>query len=96
MYKHTCEVVLSLLRLFNLCLQVFSKQTASSLDSDFGLDVGKFVGDRSSVLHIGPSQYAVVQRPEDIEFVVNVYVYEGGTLILPPTFSCLGTAFHIM
>ena len=67
-----------------------------SIRSDFGLDVGWFVGDRSSVFHIGPSQHAVVQHPEGMEFIVNVYVYEGGTLVLPPTFTFLGTAFHIM
>lgn len=44
---------------------------------------------------MGPDQVVVVQHPDDAEFLVNVYVYPGGTLILPPSFVCHGISMHI-
>ncbi|XP_033745593.1 uncharacterized protein LOC117331107 [Pecten maximus] len=48
----------------------------------------KYVGDNTGTVHVGPDQVLVVDHANDGEFLVNVYVYEGGTLLLPPTFQC--------
>jgi hypothetical protein len=48
----------------------------------------RFVGDYSGVLHVGRGQVALVQEMDEDEFPVNVYVYPGGTLILPAHFTC--------
>ena len=55
----------------------------------------KFEGDKTGNLHVGPGQTVVVNHPDNMEFLVNVYVYEGGTLILPPEFFCFDVSFHI-
>ena len=55
----------------------------------------KFEGDKTGSLHIGPNQILVVNHPDNMEFLVNVYVYEGGTLILPPEFICYDVSLHI-
>jgi hypothetical protein len=41
----------------------------------------KFEGDKTGVLHVGPGQTVVIQHPDDLEFLVNVFVYNGGKLI---------------
>ncbi|XP_076091252.1 uncharacterized protein LOC143063127 [Mytilus galloprovincialis] len=61
-----------------------------SLTDPFQLKSLKFEGDKTGVLHVGPGQTVVVQHPDDLEFLVNVYVYQGGTLILPTAFDCYG------
>lgn len=63
--------------------------------SPFNLKSFTFVGDRTGVLHVGSGQVIVVQHPDDAEFLVNVYVYQGGTLILPESFMCRGINMHI-
>lgn len=63
--------------------------------SPFNLKSFTFVGDRTGVLHVGSGQMVVVQHPDDAEFLVNVYVYQGGTLILPDSFTCHGINMHI-
>lgn len=55
----------------------------------------RFEGDTSGVLHVGPGQTVIVQHPEDLEFLVNVYVYENGILILPTDFICYNIEMHI-
>ncbi|XP_038052472.1 uncharacterized protein LOC119725183 [Patiria miniata] len=52
------------------------------------LKVDTFSGDHSSFMHIGDGQVFVGHFADDSEFNVNVHVYEGGLLILPPTFTC--------
>ncbi|KAL4226615.1 hypothetical protein ACF0H5_014598 [Mactra antiquata] len=67
-----------------------------NLNSDtFELRANIFEGDGTGNLHIGPDQLAVVQHPEDLEFLVNVFVYEGGTLVLPSSFICHDVNMHI-
>lgn len=61
----------------------------------FKLRAHKFVGDTTGNLHVGPEQLVVVQHPDDLEFLVNVFVYEGGTLILPADFTCYNIKMHI-
>ena len=39
-------------------------------------------------MHIGEGQVFVGHFADDSEFNVNVHVYEGGLLILPPEFTC--------
>lgn len=55
----------------------------------------RFEGDTTGVLHVGPGQTVIVQHPEDLEFLVNVYVYENGILILPTDFICYNIDMHI-
>ncbi|XP_033640829.1 uncharacterized protein LOC117301055 [Asterias rubens] len=52
------------------------------------LRVGTFHSDHTSFLHIGNGQVFVASFADDAEFDVNVHVYEGGLLVLPPTFTC--------
>ena len=54
-----------------------------------------FEGDKTGNLHIGPGQTAVANHPDNMEFLVNVYVYAEGTLILPPEFICNDVSFYI-
>lgn len=54
-----------------------------------------FEGDSTGSLHVGPDQLVVVEHPEDLEFLVNVYVYEGGTLLLPSDFICHNIKMYI-
>ena len=62
---------------------------------NYTLEVTKVIGDCTGALHIGPGQQVVVHHPDELEFIVNVYVYEGGTVILPPEFECMHTVFSI-
>jgi hypothetical protein len=55
----------------------------------------KFEGDKTGVLHVGPGQTVVIQHPDDLEFLVNVFVYNGGKLILPQSFECYDVDFNI-
>ena len=61
----------------------------------FRLKSFKFEGDRTGVLHVGPGQTIVVPHPDDLEFLVNIYIYHGGTLILPTDFDCYGVNFFV-
>ena len=63
--------------------------------SNFGLRTGNIFGDQTGVLHVGPGQHAVVQHASDLEFLVNVIVYEGGTLFLPKSFMCVGITITV-
>ncbi|KAH3816392.1 hypothetical protein DPMN_117908 [Dreissena polymorpha] len=54
----------------------------------FTLRAFRFEGDSTGSLHVGPGQMAVVQHPEDLELLVNIYVYKGGKLVLPTDFIC--------
>lgn len=61
----------------------------------FELRANRFDGDTTGTLHVGPGQMAVVQHPEDLELLVNVYVYEDATLYLPSDFICHNIDLHI-
>jgi len=63
--------------------------------SNFQLRAGTFVGDGTGVLHVGPGQQAVVQHADDLEFLVDVVVYENGTLFLPKSFTCVGITITV-
>ena len=54
-----------------------------------------FEGDNTGVLHVGPDQLVVIQHPDDLELLLNIYVYEGGTLVLPNDFICHNVEFFI-
>jgi len=56
--------------------------------TNFTLRADLFDGDRTGSVHVGPGQVAVVQHTEDLELMVNMYVYEGGKLVLPSNFIC--------
>ena len=66
-----------------------------TFSANYELKASKFEGDKSGNLHIGPGQTAIVNHPDNMEFLVNVYVYEGGILILPPEFICYDISFYI-
>ncbi|CAE1178663.1 unnamed protein product [Acanthosepion pharaonis] len=66
-----------------------------NLTRPFHLKAYKFVSDKTGVLHIGNNQVVIVQHPDDLEFFLNINVYEGGTLILPKYFSCYGVQINI-
>ncbi|WAR25690.1 hypothetical protein MAR_011394 [Mya arenaria] len=61
----------------------------------FTLQAYIFDGDSSASLHIGPDQLVIVQHPEDLEFLVNVYVYEGGKLVFPTDFICHDVSIYV-
>ena len=63
--------------------------------SKFALKSFKFEGDKTGTLHVGPDQTVIVNHPDNMEFLVNVYVYTGGTLVLPPEFICYDINLHI-
>ena len=46
------------------------------------------ISDHASFLHVGPGQVFVIPVEEWEELEVNIHVYEGGYLILPPAFTC--------
>ena len=80
------------------CFCVFNKTDGCMSNycfSNFILRAGIFVGDKTGVLHIGPGQHAVVQHADDLEFLVNVIVYEGGSLFLPKSFMCVGITITV-
>jgi len=63
--------------------------------STFYLRAVQFVGDRTGVLHVGPGLHATVHHADDLEFIVNVVVYENGTLLLPASFMCVGITITV-
>ena len=67
----------------------------SCFSGTFELRSFKFEGDKTGSLHVGDGQTVVVNHPDNMEFLVNIYVYEGGILILPPSFICYDVSFHI-
>ena len=59
------------------------------------VDVNKFFGDASGNLHVGDKQIAVINHQDDLKFLVNVYIYEGGEMYLPPNFRCTGISITV-
>ncbi|KAK3576661.1 hypothetical protein CHS0354_004945 [Potamilus streckersoni] len=55
----------------------------------------EIIGDSTGVIHIGPGQMIRLQHPEGIEFMTNIYVYHGGTMVLPMRFECYKMEMHI-
>ncbi|XP_071506021.1 uncharacterized protein [Diadema antillarum] len=56
---------------------------------------GRLIGDQSSFLHVGPGQVFVVHVTEWEELEANIHIYEGGTLLFPPSFTCYNVVITI-
>ena len=53
------------------------------------------MGDSSGFMHIGAGQEVVISHQDDLDFMVDVYIYEDGLMVLPPSFTCYDINIYV-